>query len=111
MNWLDIDELLLWCREVDHDDARKTLTALGNAVEINVADYLGRPLFATQKALEQVNPAPEHAMVVNPAIKQAAMMLVSHFNESREVTTDIRLDELPFGFDYLLNPYRIRSHP
>ena len=111
MDWLNVDDLVLWCREVDSDDTRTVLTSLGEAVEVSVAGYLKRPLFATQEALDNEDPMPEHALVVNPAIKQAAMMLVSHFNENREASTDLSLDDLPFGFDYLLNDYRIRSNP
>lgn len=111
MDWLDIEELLLWCREVDSEEVRKVLAAIGDAVEVSVSAYLKRPLFATPEALEAEDPVPEHALVVNPAIKQAAMMLVSHLNENREASTELSLDNLPFGFDYLLNDYRIRSNP
>lgn len=111
MNWLTIDDLMLWCREVDSDDTRQVLTTIADAVELSIEQYLKRPLFAYQEELDAIDPKPDHALVVNAAIKQAAMMLVSHFNENRETSTELNLDDLPFGFDYLLNDYRIRSNP
>ncbi len=49
--------------------------------------------------------------MVNEPIRQAARMLVSHLNENRESVSDLRLQAFPFGYDYLLRDYRIRSNP
>lgn len=43
---------------------------------------------------------------VPDAIKQALLMLVAHWFENRESTTDIRLETTPFGFDELISTHR-----
>lgn len=110
MDWLDIDDLLRWCRENDTEDVREVLTAIGTAVELAVANHLDRPLFASQEALEAAG-SPEHGLVVTEPIRQAARMLVSHLNEHRESGSELTVRDFPFGYDYLLRDYRIRSHP
>ena len=45
---------------------------------------------------------------VPEAIKQAILLLVGHFYENREqVMTDVRPEQLPMGFQWLLHPYRV----
>ena len=105
MRWLELDDLLRWCREIDSEDTRATLTAIGNAVEQAIENHLARPVLTDP---------PENGSTgiqVNDVIIQAARMLVSHFNEHRESTTEYNLDSLPFGYDYLLRDYRLRSNP
>ena len=110
-DWLPVNDMLLWCREVDSDNTRQVLESIGDAVAIAVEKHLNRPLFATQAEMDAMDPVPEHAMVVDPVIKQAAMLLVSHFNENREAALEVNLEEMPYGYTYLLNDYRIRSNP
>ena len=110
MEWLDLDDLVRWCRENDNDDDRETLTNLGNAVEVAVANHLNRPLFATEEDLEDAG-SPEHGMVVTEPIIQAARMLACHLNENRESISPQNLTEFPLGYGYLLNDYRIRTNP
>ena len=110
-NWLPVDELVIWCREVDNDDTRQMLERIGDAVAVAVEQHLNRPLFASQEEMDAMEPLPDYAMVVNPAIRQAAMLLVSHLNENREAVTEVNLEAMPYGFVFLLNDYRIRSNP
>ena len=111
LQWLDIDDLVRWCRETDNENNRAVLTYIGTAVELVIEEHLARPLFASQGDLDAVDPTPEHAMVVNEPIRQAARMLVSHLNENRESASDLALNDVPFGYLYLLQDYRIRSNP
>lgn len=43
---------------------------------------------------------------VPPAIKQAVLMLISHWNENREAAGPDGLSAIPFGVSVLLQPYR-----
>ena len=110
MRWLDLDDLVRWCRENNEEDDRETLTRLGNSVEAAVSNHLNRPLFASEEALAESG-SPEHGMVVTEPIIQAARMLVCHLNENRESIGPQNLTEFPLGYGYLLNGYRIRSNP
>jgi uncharacterized phiE125 gp8 family phage protein len=41
-----------------------------------------------------------------PALKQAVLMLVSHFFENKEAVTDVQMQAIPLGVDRLIAPYR-----
>ncbi|USE39230.1 hypothetical protein [Endozoicomonas sp. SCSIO W0465] len=76
-HWLSIDDMLLWCREVDNDHTRSVLTGIGEAVELGIERHLNRPVLASQAALDAMEPPVDHALVVDPVIKQAALLMVS----------------------------------
>lgn len=40
-------------------------------------------------------------------LRHALILLCGHLNENREETTALRLEKLPFGFESLVNPYRL----
>lgn len=110
-HWLTVEDMLLWCREIDNADTRAVLTRLGEAVELAVAQHLNRPVLASQAELDALDPPPAHAIVADSVIKQAALLMVSHLNDHREATTEVNLEEMPYGYVFLLNDYRIRSNP
>lgn len=41
-----------------------------------------------------------------PALKQAVLMLVSHFFENKEAVAEAQVRAIPFGVDRLIAPYR-----
>ncbi len=107
--WLTVDDMLMWCREVDNAETRAVLSTIGAAVELGVERHLNRPVLASIEALEATTV--DNAILVNPVIKQAALLMVSYLNENREAGTEVNLEDMPFGYTYLLNDYRIRSNP
>ncbi len=109
--WLTVDDMLLWCRAVDNDDTRSVLAGIGEAVELGIERHLNRPVLASQAALDAMEPPVDNAVVVDPVIKQAALLMVSYLNENREAAAEVNLEEMPYGYTYLLNDYRIRSNP
>lgn len=109
--WLTVDDMLLWCREVDNDDTRLVLSGIGKAVELGIERHLNRPVLANQAELNAMKPPLNNAVVVDPVIKQAALLMVSYLNENREAATAVSLEDMPYGYTYLLNDYRIRSNP
>lgn len=106
MQWLTVDELREWCRENDDAETTAMLSAIGTAAEILIAQYLDRPVVASDAELE----GKTNAIVADELIKMAAKLLVSHFNEHREAVTDTKNEALPFGFEWILNPYRVRTN-
>lgn len=48
----------------------------------------------------------EVASDVPPAIRQAILLLVGHWYNSREAVSPAQIKELPFGVEALLSPYR-----
>lgn len=46
------------------------------------------------------------ALTENPAIKHAAMLLVTHWYRNRSTTSEGMLNNIPHGVDVLLEPYR-----
>ncbi len=109
--WLSVDDMLLWCREIDNPETRSVLTGIGQAVELGIERHLNRKVVASQAAWEAMDSPPDHAVIADPVIKQAALLMVSYLNENREAATEVNLEEMPYGYTYLLNDYRIRSNP
>ena len=102
MKWLTIDELREWCHEDEGSEEDVMLTSLGTATELKIAQFLNRPVVASEADIKEGS----NAIVANELIKLAAKQMVSHLNEHREAVTEAKVQELPFGFSFLLNDYR-----
>ena len=87
---ITVDEAIAHCREIDDAETRTYLTGLCQAAEEQVAYQINGDI-----------PTPAPA-----SLKQAALMLVSHWNENRESTTDLNLKGVPMSFQFLCHPYR-----
>lgn len=85
-----VEEALEHCRESGDEYTRVYLTRLIIAAGEQVAYQINQPL---------PEPVPE-------SLKQAALMLVSHWNENRETTTTENLKGIPMSFNFLCSPYR-----
>lgn len=74
-------------------------------------DYLNRPVFESQAALdaaEALGEAGENAMVVNAAILAAILLTTGHLYANREdVVVGVSAVEIPGGAKSLLRPHRI----
>ncbi|EKC7002262.1 phage gp6-like head-tail connector protein [Cronobacter sakazakii] len=60
-----------------------------------------RRLYATE-----VPDTDEDGLVVSDDIRQAMLMLCSHFYENRSSTSDVEMTEMPQSFKWLVDAYR-----
>ena len=74
---------------------RVILNSLPEALNVNIAN----PLMVTYT---------QNASVIAsyPVVKQAGLLLITHFYNNRSNSTDVNLKEIPFGFQQLLRPYK-----
>ncbi|MCL1126713.1 head-tail connector protein [Shewanella surugensis] len=72
-----------------------------------VSADIGRKLYASSEDLDADENAPDNAMVINESTKLAIKLLIGHFYINREATTSERVNKIPLGIQYLLDPYRL----
>lgn len=87
--------------EDDFTDEDQLLTLIGGAVEARVANYLNRTLYESE-----VPDTDEDGLVVSDDIRQAMLMLCSHFYENRSSVSDVEMSDMPQSFKWLVDPYR-----
>lgn len=87
--------------EVDYTDEDELLSLIGSAVEARTSNYLNRKLYE-----KEVPDTDEDGLVVSDDIRQAMLMLCSHFYEHRSTVSDSEMVALPMAFEWLVGPYR-----
>lgn len=87
--------------EVDYTDEDELLSLIGSAVEARTSNYLNRKLYE-----KEVPETDEDGLVVSDDIRQAMLMLCSHFYEHRSTVSDSEMVALPMAFEWLVGPYR-----
>ncbi|EOC1288916.1 phage gp6-like head-tail connector protein [Cronobacter muytjensii] len=87
--------------EPDFDEEDELLTLLGGVVESRTANYLNRKLYEGD-----VPETDEDGLTVSDDIRQAMLMLCTHFYEHRSSVSDSEMPEMPQAFKWLVDPYR-----
>lgn len=87
--------------ESDFTDEDELLTLLGGVVESRTSNYLNRKLYE-----KDVPDTDEDGLVVSDDIRQAMLMLCSHFYENRSSVSDVEMSEMPQSFVWLVGAYR-----
>lgn len=97
-----LEQLRQQCR-IDEDDTSsdELLALMAGAARRKAENFLGRTLYDDRV------PASDHeGLVISDDIRLALMLLVGHWNESREEAAEVSKMSIPFGFSSLLEPYR-----
>lgn len=94
---------------VMHDDDDAEIEIYLAAAESMVLETLDRPVLPTGTTLPVEGEAgyDETAMVVNPAIQAAILLVTGHLYEHREAATDLKIEELPISVRHLIAPWRV----
>ncbi len=90
------------CR-LDEDDTSED-ALLGRylaAARLAVSRHIDRPIFDTE-----ADKGDKEGVVIDEVLEMAILLLISHFYEHREATSEIELYECPLGYDSLIHPYR-----
>ena len=82
---------------------RRTAPAATTAVQT----HLNRKLYATQEELTADTAAPVGAMVVTEDLRHAMLMLIAHWFENRETSSELTIKDVPMAFDFLTAPYKL----
>lgn len=102
---IEITRVRQQCKLDEEDTTEDTLlSSFLAAAKVAVADKLNRPV-CWDEALP--DPAEENELLANNAIELACLMLVGHFFQNRESTTEETLKVVPMGVTMLLDPYRV----
>ncbi len=90
------------CRIDETDNSEDAmLTFYLMAAKIAVSNHIDRKLFDSEK-----EKGDKDGVVIDEVLEMAMLLLVGHFYEHREATSDIQLHECPIGYEALLHPYR-----
>lgn len=97
-----LEQLRMQCR-IDEDDTSSDalLTLMSAAARKRAENLINRTLYD-----EQVPETDPDGLKISEDICLALMLLVGHWNESREEATDVKKMSIPYGFASLLEPYR-----
>ena len=91
----------------DDDDAEIELYLA--AAESMIVETLDRPVLPVGTVLPVDGEIgyDETAIVVNPAIQAAILLVTGHLYEHREAATELKIEELPMSVRALLAPWRV----
>lgn len=97
-----IEQLRQQCR-IDDDDTSsdELLILMAAAARRRAQNFVCRTLYD-----ETVPESDPDGLVISDDIRLALMLLVGHWNESREEAAEVGKTSIPFGFKSLLEPYR-----
>ena len=102
---IEISRVRLQCKFYEDDESEDILlTSFLDASKVVVADKLNRPVCWDEVLPETPE---ENEQLANAAIELACLMLVGHFYQNRESTTEESLKVVPMGVTMLLDPYRV----
>lgn len=95
---------------VDDGSEDELLGAYSAAAWEAVANFIDRPLYATEQELAADALASPHAMVVTPALEHAMLLLIGHWYVNREAIviggSGAGGAEVPMAARFLMTPYR-----
>lgn len=109
MSMITLDEAKLHLR-IDHDFDDHDIQLKLDTAEEQAIDFLERQVYATEDELNlaiTLNKAGERPMLINSSFKSAVLLLLGHLYENREEISMANLSNVKYGFERLLNPYRI----
>ena len=97
-----LEQLRMQCR-IDDDDlsSDELLTLMSGAARKKAENFINRKLY--DDSIPEDDP---DGLLISEDICLALMLLVGHWNESREEATDVAKMSIPYGFSSLLDPYR-----
>lgn len=97
-----LEQLRMQCR-IDDDDTSSDalLTLMAAAARKRAENFVNRTLYD-----DQVPEDDPDGLKVSEDICLALMLLVGHWNDSREEATEVAKMSIPWGFASLLEPYR-----
>lgn len=102
---MDLRQVKRHCR-IDETDQEEDalLEAYIQAAEQKVRTYLDRTLYRNLEDRPDSDPT---GIVINPAITQAMLMLVSHFYEHRSTVSEVEMMPVPQSLAFLLDHDRL----
>lgn len=109
MSMITLDEAKLHLR-IDHDFDDQDIQLKLDTAEEQAIDFLERQVYASEDELNlaiTLNKAGERPMLINSSFKSAVLLLLGHLYENREEIGMANLSNVKYGFERLLNPYRI----
>lgn len=97
-----LEQLRMQCR-IDNDDTScdELLTLMAGAARKKAENLINRKLY--DDAVPDTDP---DGLLISDDIRLALMLLVGHWNESREEASEVSKMSIPWGFASLLEPYR-----
>lgn len=99
--FVTIEEVKQQCYLDEQDISEDNyLNLLTSAALKHVENYTNRVLYVTDK------PESESALLWSDDIKMAVLLLIGHWYENRENSSDARVMDIPFGFHALVTPYK-----
>ncbi|EFA4879816.1 phage gp6-like head-tail connector protein [Escherichia coli] len=98
-----VEKLRAQCR-IDADDVTddELLTLYFRAACRKAENFINRKLY--EEAVPEDDP---DGLLIADDILLALMLLVGHWYENRENSSDVSKTTIPFGFSVLLEPYRL----
>ncbi|HDS9331046.1 TPA: phage gp6-like head-tail connector protein [Klebsiella pneumoniae subsp. pneumoniae] len=97
-----IEKLRAQCRiDIDDTTEDESLELYYGAARRKAENFINRKLYE-----DEVPETDPDGLVIADDILLALMLLVGHWNESREEASDVNKMSIPFGFTSLLEPYR-----
>lgn len=104
-------EVALRHLRMEEDDPSEMVQLYLDAAEDSAQQYLNRSFYATEEALAEAvanETAGDEAILLNPSITAACLLIVGHLYEHREdVIIGSITAKLPLGSQSLLLPYRV----
>lgn len=102
---LTLEEIKAHCRlEADFDEEDSVLDLIGKAVQQRTETYLNRKLYPPDA---KIPPEDKNGMCLTDDIKIAMLLLASHYYLNRTASSDFEKSDLPMGFIWNVQPYRI----
>lgn len=97
-----IEELRLQCRIDEDDDSEDALlTIYVGAARRSAENFTNRKLYDDSVPEDQ-----SEGLLITDDIKLAIMLVVGHWFENREDSSEVQKLSIPLGFKALLEPYR-----
>lgn len=102
---LKLEEIKAQCGvESDMTDADALLEIYGRAAQARTEKHLNRKLYPPKTTIPTDDPTGMH---LTDDIKLAMLLLVSYYNDNRSTVSEVQKIELPMGFTWNVEPYRI----
>lgn len=102
---LTLEEIKAHCRlEADFDEEDSVLDLIGRAVVQRTETYLNRKLYPLDA---KIPPEDKDSIHLKDDIKIAMLLLASHYYLNRTASSDFEKSDLPMGFIWNVQPYRI----